>query len=84
MALLVEAGEEYNELRGVEVHGRVEVVGEVPRTGEPNDALAESERLFAAKYQGGADGGMFHDGRHAWLRLTPTKIASWDFRKMGM
>jgi hypothetical protein len=24
-----------------------------------------------------------YDGRHAWLRITPTKIASWDFRKYG-
>jgi hypothetical protein len=22
------------------------------------------------------------DGRHAWLRLTPEKISSWDFRKL--
>ena len=28
--------------------------------------------------------GMFHDGRHAWLKLTPTKVASWDFRKLGI
>jgi hypothetical protein len=26
---------------------------------------------------------VFHDGRHAWLRVTPAKIASWDFRKLG-
>jgi hypothetical protein len=26
---------------------------------------------------------MYHDGRHAWLRVTPTKIASWDFRKLA-
>jgi hypothetical protein len=83
VAMLVEAGEDYTELRGVEISGKVEVVGEVPRTGEPADALAEPERLFAAKYQGGA-GSMFHDGRHAWLKLTPAKIASWDFRKLGM
>ncbi len=82
--LLVEAGVEYNELQGVEIHGRVEVVGDVPRTGEPDETLVEPERLFAAKYQGGGDAGMFHDGRHAWLKLTPTKIASWDFRKLGM
>jgi hypothetical protein len=25
---------------------------------------------------------MFHDQRHAWLRVKPTKIASWDFRKL--
>jgi hypothetical protein len=82
VALLVEAGEAYNELRGVEVHGTVEVVGEVPRTGGADDALAEPERLFAAKYQGGGD--MFHDGRHAWLKVTPSKVASWDFRKLGI
>src|SRR5439155_25532804 len=35
VAILVEAGEEYNELRGVEIHGTVEPIGEVPRAGEP-------------------------------------------------
>jgi hypothetical protein len=24
-----------------------------------------------------------HDGRHAWLRITPEKITSWDFRKIA-
>ena len=23
------------------------------------------------------------DGKHAWLRLTPEKIVSWDFRKLA-
>jgi hypothetical protein len=27
--------------------------------------------------------GMVHDGRHAWLRITPDKIVSWDFRKLA-
>jgi hypothetical protein len=78
IAVLIDAGEEYGELRGVELRGGVEVVGEVPRTGEPRSDLAEPERLFAAKY-----GAMHHDGRHAWLRLTPDKITSWDFRKIN-
>jgi hypothetical protein len=78
VAVLVDAGEEYGELRGAELLGTLEVVGEVPRTGAPNDDLAEPERLMAAKY-----GGMYYDGRHAWLRLTPEKISSWDFRKIG-
>jgi hypothetical protein len=25
---------------------------------------------------------MLHDGRHGWLRVTPGKITSWDFRKL--
>src|ERR1700761_413100 len=77
VAVLVDAGEEYGELRGVELRGTLEVVGEVPRTGEPVEALVEPERLMAAKYGGGAQ-----DGRHAWLRLVPEKITSWDFRKI--
>jgi uncharacterized protein YhbP (UPF0306 family) len=84
VAVLVETGEHYMELRGVEISGRVEVVGPVPRTGDPHDAaLVEPERLFAAKYQEGAES-MVHDGRHAWLKLAPAKIASWDFRKLAM
>ena len=34
VAVLVETGEHYMELRGVEVSGRIEVVGQVPRTGD--------------------------------------------------
>jgi hypothetical protein len=83
VAVLVEAGVEYSELRGAEISGRVEVVGDVPRTGGDAPALREPERLFAAKYYGGP-GPMKYDGRHAWLRLTPTKIASWDFRKLDL
>jgi hypothetical protein len=40
--------------------------------------LDEPERLFARKYAGGDV--MHHDGRHAWLRLVPDKVTSWDFR----
>jgi Pyridoxamine 5'-phosphate oxidase len=80
VAVLVDAGEEYAELRGAELRGRVEVVGEVPRAGAPDPALEEPERLFARKYTGGD--AMGHDGRHAWLRLVPDKVSSWDFRKI--
>ncbi|HEV7826741.1 MAG TPA: pyridoxamine 5'-phosphate oxidase family protein [Mycobacteriales bacterium] len=79
VAVVVDAGDEYAELRGVEIRGEVTVVGEVPRTGEALDELAEPERLFARKYFG-ADA-MWHDERHGWLRLDPEKLVSWDFRK---
>lgn len=80
IAAVVDAGYDYGELRGVELRGRVEVVGEVPRTGEPHRELAGPERLMGERYFGGA---MVHDGRHAWLRLVPEKITSWDFRKIA-
>jgi nitroimidazol reductase NimA-like FMN-containing flavoprotein (pyridoxamine 5'-phosphate oxidase superfamily) len=81
IAVVVDAGHDYMELRGVELRGRVEVVGEVPRTGEPEPRLEPVERAFAEKYIGGSEFG--HDGRHAWLVLHPEKIVSWDFRKIG-
>ncbi|WP_418955872.1 pyridoxamine 5'-phosphate oxidase family protein [Streptomyces tritici] len=81
LAVVVDAGEEYGELRGVELSGTAVFVGEAPRTGEPCPELEVPERLFARK-NFGLDA-MPHDGRHAWLRLTPDAIASWDFRKLG-
>ena len=103
VAVVVDDGHHYHELRGVEVEGDAVMVGPVPRTGgedQPAPELAEPERLMAAKYfdpaslaASQADGasqavgtaapGMVHDGRHAWLRITPDKIVSWDFRKLA-
>jgi hypothetical protein len=80
IGITVDSGDEYSELHGVEITGRVEVAGEVPRIGDPNSELDAVETAFFGKYFGGA---VFHDGRHAWLRVTPAKIASWDFRKLG-
>ena len=82
VSVMVDAGTEYFELRGVEITGTATAVGEVPRTGEQQLAeLEEPERRYARKYSGSDQ--MHYDGRHAWLRVTPTKIASWDFRKLG-
>ncbi|GGY49451.1 pyridoxamine 5'-phosphate oxidase family protein [Streptomyces anulatus] len=81
IAVVVDDGEGYGELRGVELTGRAEFVGEAPRTGEPCPELVEAEELFPVKYFGMTE--MPHDGRHAWLRLTPETITSWDFRKLA-
>jgi hypothetical protein len=84
IAVVIDAGEKYAELRGVEIEGEAAVAGPVPRTGGEaleNSALARAERLMARKYRGSEE--MAHDGRHAWLRITPLKIVSWDFRKLA-
>jgi hypothetical protein len=81
IAVVVDDGVEYGDLRGVELSGTAVFVGEAPRTGEPCPELTVPERMFTRKYFGLSE--MPHDGRHAWLRLTPDAIASWDFRKMA-
>ncbi|MFC4504714.1 MULTISPECIES: pyridoxamine 5'-phosphate oxidase family protein [Streptomyces] len=81
VAVVIDIGEEYESLRGVELSGAVEFVGEAPRTGELCAELDAVETLFARK-NFGLDA-MPHDGRHAWVRLTPEKVVSWDFRKLG-
>ncbi|WPO75119.1 pyridoxamine 5'-phosphate oxidase family protein [Streptomyces sp. KN37] len=81
IAVVIDAGEEYGELRGVELSGTAEFVGESPRTGEPCPELDVPERLFARKLFDLDE--MPHDGHHAWIRLTPDAIASWDFRKLA-
>jgi hypothetical protein len=61
--------------------GRIERIGEAPRIGLPEPLLIEPERLWGEKYHRG--GPFCIDGRHAWLRLRPAKIVSWDFRKLA-
>lgn len=81
VAVVVDAGEDYLELRGIELAGVVEVVGEVPRTGAANSELEIPERLFVERYHPGQN--LFpHDGRHGWLRLRAEREYSWDFRKI--
>ena len=84
VAVVGDDGHHYHELRGAEIEGQATVVGPVPRTGEqdpPAPELAEPELLMAAKYFGAA--AMTHDARHAWLRITPRKLVTWDFRKLA-
>jgi hypothetical protein len=80
VSLVVDDGDGYEELRGVEITGRMAPVGEIPRTGVPCEELEIPERLFAEKYSRHE---MTHDGRHAWLCLVPDKIVSWDFTKLA-
>jgi PPOX class probable F420-dependent enzyme len=79
VAVVVDGGDQFLELRGVELSGQATPVGEVPRTGRPDVDLETPERLFAEKYAGGR---IQHDGSHAWLHIRPDKIVSWDFRKI--
>jgi hypothetical protein len=81
VAVVIDAGERFTELRGVELRGKAAAVGEAPRSGEQVPELVPVELMYARKYLGSDQ--FRYDGRHAWLRLRPSKIVSWDFRKQG-
>jgi gamma-glutamylcyclotransferase (GGCT)/AIG2-like uncharacterized protein YtfP len=79
---VIDTGQTYGELRGVELIGSAEVVGEVPRSGETHvEALDGVERAFALKYTASIE--KVHDGRHAWLKVKPEREFTWDFRKLA-
>lgn len=79
LALVVDAGQRYDELRGVEVRGRATVVGDVPWSGVVTEELRTPERLFSQKYPEQRD--VRRQGRHAWVRVDPDVMSSWDFKK---
>lgn len=82
IAIVCDTGHDYAELRGVEIEGTAEPVGAVPWTGGADEVINAVEVKFARKYLG-ADTPVPPDGRHAWLRITPDKFTSWDFRKLA-
>ncbi|MCE5289376.1 MAG: pyridoxamine 5'-phosphate oxidase family protein [Nocardiaceae bacterium] len=81
IAVVIDDGHDYLELRGVEITGEAEVVGEAPRVGEDVPELVNVESSFAGKYFGIDE--LPYDRKHGWLRVQPTSIRSWDFRKIG-
>lgn len=80
IAAVIDDGDRYRELRGVEILGTVTVVGEVPRRGTAHPELAEPERIFSEKYFCSEE--FSYDSRHGWLRIAPVSLRSWDFRKI--
>jgi PPOX class probable F420-dependent enzyme len=84
VTLLVEAGEAYDELRGVMIEGRAEVVTEPPFT-------AEVMRRVGAKYGGGSGASRVGDGeaippaafKRAVVRVTAERMRSWDHRRLA-
>lgn len=73
VALCVDAGVEYAELRGAVLYGRFVEAGADPRLGAVRAA-------FAGKYWGGDE--VPETRSHVWLRLETERKASWDFRKI--
>jgi PPOX class probable F420-dependent enzyme len=84
VALLVEDGESYGELRGVVLYGRAELVRETERV---LDTLARVSRRYGPG--AGADPAALRAAlrrqaaKRVALRIRPERVVSWDHRKLG-
>ena len=79
VALLVEEGIEYEELRGVMIRGDAEII-------EDDDVSYETLcRVFERRYGELADGAReqlkLRSRKRVTIKITPRKVASWDHRK---
>lgn len=73
VALCVDAGEDYRELRGATIYGRAVDASDASE-------LDEVRAKFGAKYWGGAPVPEMRS--HRWLVVRPDRIVSWNFAKI--
>jgi PPOX class probable F420-dependent enzyme len=84
VALLVEAGEKYDELQGVVLYGEAELVRELPAvldilarvTGRTGGAPNVDDAVLRAGLEATAR-------KRTGIRVRPTRVVSWDHRKLG-
>jgi PPOX class probable F420-dependent enzyme len=84
VSLLVEAGERYEELRGVVLYGRAEVTEETDRVLETLmavSALHQPAELMAAEAM--RDAMRKQAAKRVEIRVKPDRIVTWDHRKLG-
>lgn len=74
-AAVVDDGDDYDALRGVEVAGPV-------TEAEDHARLPDVEEAWSRKYLGGRPVPFAAWRNRVWLRLEPRRVASWDFRKI--
>lgn len=74
-AATIDDGETYDVLRGVLLTGRIERADDDPR-------LSDVMHAWSQKHLGGNPVPFGAWRNRVWIRLLPTRVASWDFRKI--
>jgi aminoglycoside phosphotransferase (APT) family kinase protein/nitroimidazol reductase NimA-like FMN-containing flavoprotein (pyridoxamine 5'-phosphate oxidase superfamily) len=74
VALCIDTGHEYFELRGAVLYGRPHEVS------ADDPSLPVVRQAFGDKYFGGIE--IPDTKSHVWLRMAPDRVVSWDFRKI--
>ena len=79
VALMIEAGDEYAELRGVMIRGRCEILEDEASVRAAFAARAGAQ-ASASPVQPGA---LASAPKRVVLKIVPEKVISWDHRKLG-
>ena len=79
VALLIEAGDEYAELRGVMVRGRCEILEDEASV----RAAFEGRAVAQASPSPVQPGAQASAPKRVVLKIIPEKVVSWDHRKLG-
>jgi PPOX class probable F420-dependent enzyme len=79
VALMIEAGDAYGELRGMMIRGVCEIIE------DPDAVLAALTRRTEARgnRRPPAAGAVASASKRVLLKVTPHKVTSWDHRKLG-
>jgi len=80
VGVMVEAGKLYGEYQGVMIRGLCEVIEDPQVVRETMGIVGRSETAKAAAIPSGAAASA---PKRVVLKITPTKIASWDHTKLG-
>ena len=79
VALMIEKGDAYAELRGVMVRGRCEIIESAEAVRAAFAGMAEARGTTPARPSGAGDSAP----KRVVLKITPEKITSWDHSKLG-
>ena len=79
VALMIEAGNAYAELRGVMVRGHCEIIEGADAVRAAFAGMAEARGETPARPRAAGDSAP----KRVVLKVIPEKIASWDHRKLG-
>ena len=79
VAVMVETGRSYSELRGVMIRGNCEIIEDLPAVEEAMNAIRRKASGDAAL----ADTPITTAPKRVVLKVIPKKITSWDHSKLG-
>jgi PPOX class probable F420-dependent enzyme len=79
VALMIESGNSYAELRGVMVRGRCEIIEGAEAVRATFAAMAEARDATPSRPSDAGDSAP----KRVVLKIIPEKITSWDHRKLG-